>query len=517
MAESVTYPPFLKYAAGKLSGYSATTRKVSPMGKDEGIKPGDSVRFVLPANSLVDLRTLKLHFRGTTKSANNDKGVVLFPAPIHGVIDQITTSAGGVQIEATPTGWGQVHKMLDDFTAGAEVRDARRLLENECMANVDPETGAFWRPYSGTHGAGNEEFLMPQPMVRPGDRDSRRPFVIGDFPASFLGTVEPRVLSTALTGDLTVEFRFAPGDVLFAQALAGHATRAAATNPTNAAIGVPGRIDGTTGAPTAGAINDEVPVGATYELDDVFLTVKCLDIGDGQFYSMLKDHIESKPLELPFQHWAMQWGNQTPTTATPVDGTTRMTVNSSSVDWLLGTFVGSDYTGNTQGPGAAQYIATTPYGGAGVAAMSDRFYGACGTSRYYQRGGIDVGALFESTWSVNNVTLGAPQELPEIFATVKDEFNIGGAHGMNPRLKNLEQFAQAFFVCPVRLNMKCSTEDVDTQRIASGLDSRASTVNVLWKVKGHREPEVPSLLPQIWAGCTSVLRISAGRVLDLVQ
>ena len=223
------YPAVLKPMAAPLSNYSATIRKVTPMGKDNGYKAGDTSRFVLPANSLVDLRTLKMHFRGSTASTNADKGFVAFPALINGMLDQITTSANGVQIESTPAGYNQLVKMLDDFTVGAEQRQVRTVEQNEVLSGWNSFTGDFWAPGVKKVGVtidGNIDIIEAMttvPQLAPGDRDTNRHFVIDEFPACFLGTVQPRVISTALTGDITVEFRFAPNSILVAETLGGKA------------------------------------------------------------------------------------------------------------------------------------------------------------------------------------------------------------------------------------------------------------------------------------------------------
>jgi hypothetical protein len=119
---------------------------------------------------------------------------------------------------------------------------------------------------------------------------------------------------------------------------------------------------------------------------------------------------------------------------------------------------------------------------------------------------------------VNNVALNIPADIALTWAQVKDEFNLGKSvlTGINPRIFNLRDFGRAFFISPLRLNLKCNVNESDSQRYLSGLDSRASTVNVLWAVKGSTEAN-KRVIPQIWAGCTSVLRLSPGRVIDLIQ
>jgi hypothetical protein len=177
-------------------------------------------------------------------------------------------------------------------------------------------------------------------------------------------------------------------------------------------------------------------------------------------------------------------------------------------------------------PGAGE-IYTTPKARAANAAYPDSYayqgtFGNSQTSRYFQRGGVDATQPFESSFSVNNVQLDYPSDLATVFSRVKQEFNLGKTQdcNMNPRLQTMTHFAQGFFVVPQRLNY--NSGHAYNSRYLSGLDSRNSTVNILWKTSGKLEKKADNtteqqIIPQLWAGTTAVLRVSPGRVLDLVQ
>ena len=268
-------PSIMKVSAQRMSGYSSVMRKVTPMGKTSGIQPLDSIRFVLPSSSLLDLRTLKLHFKGVTSSTNNTAGAVLFPAPISGIIDQIVVTINGVQIESTPTQYGNLVKLIEDFSLGKEVRRAR-LNHNESLKGlssqaVEAASGEnFWNYVAAT---GNT-FATATSLV-PGTRDNGK-FKIDSFPGSFLGTVTPRILSSSILGDIMVEFRMAPAAVLVSSAVYN----------------------------LASGNTDVTPVAPTYTLNDVYMTVRTIDLAGSSYYSALKSEIESKALELPFTHWS---------------------------------------------------------------------------------------------------------------------------------------------------------------------------------------------------------------------
>jgi hypothetical protein len=518
MSEGKSYPSVLKAAAMRLSNYSSTIRKVLPMGPTGDYKAGGTIRFMLPANALVDLRTLKLHFKGSTRSAtaDNAKGYVAFPSGIESVIDQIIVSANGVQIEQTQPMWGWLVKMLQDFTMGAEKRQARNLLQGEHLDGIDPATGEFYKSFNGYVGADAAPFA--QPLIKQGTRTTNRPFVVDEFPACFLGTVEPRVISTALTGDIMIEFRLAPNSVLVALGL--ETTRQAPDDSLHADVtGTPDANDLYAGNPATTSAETAPPTGAHYVLDDVYLSAKTIDIADGEFYRWLSSSIESKPLEMPFQHWYSQPGQ---TLNGNANGTTRMTVNSSSINMLIGTFQPTDYADGGVSPGLKVTAVSPAKATTGAAFDYSKLgtYGNSQTSRYFQRGSINKDT-YEGSFTINNVQIGYPATAADVWSQVRDEFQLQSstATGLNPRINNLQSFAQAFFVHPLRLNLKADDSALDNTRYVSGLDSRASTVNIMWSTKGTTDTELDvgeGLIPMIWAGTTSVLRLSPGRSIDLV-
>ena len=517
----MSYPSQLKAMATRLSGYSSTIRKLTPHGKADGIVAGDSIKFTLPTNTLVDLRTLKLHMQGWTFGDDN-KGVVLFPSLTTSLIDQIVISANGVQIEATPRQWGQIVKMLDDFTAGAEKRRARSELSKEHVAAIHPTTGDFYQRCCKVETAtGGTYQSIAYPTVRPGTREYGWPMLVDEWPACFLGTVNPSILSTALTGDITIELRFAPNSVLVNVGVGGYAVVDDGVD-WSAGGGPPwiGEEAEMLWANRVAVSDDDVAKNPRYALNGVHMSVKTIDISDGAFYDWLKAEV---PMSLPFQHFVAQPG-QSPATGS-LDQTLTMTVNGGSVDCVYGTFYGTDYTSGMLFPGAHTQPTDPLLKKSLYPAMPREYrhegsFGNAQTSRYFQRGSIAVREAFESSFSVNNVQLDYPADLATVFARAKDDFNLGktGQTNVNPRLQVLSHFGQAFFVATQKLNF--NTGEADTSRILSGLDSRNATVHVQWKTSGKTENDAFNaplqVIPMLYAATTARLNIGAGRVLDLV-
>lgn len=138
------------------------------------------------------------------------------------------------------------------------------------MAGLDTKTGQFYKAAL----LENSDAASSYPTITPGDRESKRRLCVDEFPGSFLGTVEPSIISTALTGDVMVEIKFAPNSVLIASKLVGY----------RPAVGDPdGEQDSDAAGGALGIANDAEPASPSYKLDDVHLTVKTVDIADGKF------------------------------------------------------------------------------------------------------------------------------------------------------------------------------------------------------------------------------------------
>ncbi len=514
---AATYPNALKPMAARLAGYSSQIRRVDPLGKFGGYKAGETAKFILPSNATLDIRTLKKHFKGSTfaSTADHGKGVVALPTPIHGLIDQIVVHFNGIQVEATPTNYGFMQKFIDDFTVGREAREARALLQNEKFPGLGLDNELFHTVAAqGTNDPGAVTSL------RTGYRDANRPFVIDSFPGCFLGTVQCPVLNTSLTGDIMIEIRFAANSVLTVAGVKGGAPAAAAMTdgaayPPNAHLGV-GKGADTSADPKQYAdgvieVDHAKPTGAYYTVDDLYLTIKSVDIRDGHYYSWLASEIARSPIELTHQSWTMQPGVMT----SSLNNTTRMTINTSCTDMLVGTFVADDNQSGLLVSGQDQLAALPKAVGSNI--PYDGTWGNSHTNRYFQRGFVaTANDDFRSQWSINNVDVGYNAPLADVFGDLKEEWNVGAANlaGMNPRVKNLKNFRQAYFLAPLRLNLKCTSDEKDCHRYLSGLDARGATINLLWKTAGTIAGAT-NVQPQIWAQSTKVVELKPGQSFTL--
>jgi hypothetical protein len=263
----------------------------------------------------------------------------------------------------------------------------------------------------------------------------------------------------------------------------------------------------------ASANTDVTPVNPTYTVNQVYLTIKTIDLANSSYYSDLKSEIEaSGGISVPWKHWTSQPGNQT--AAGSLAQTTRLTVNGSSINKVVATFVPNDYAAGTNFP-ASPAIATAA-AAASVAAAGT--YGNSGVSRYFQRGTASNAADFSSLFTINNVQIGGPASMAQVWYDNREAWNLGASSktGLNPLLTNLSDFSKAFFAHTLRLNMNTDEDTPDNVRVLGGLDSRESTVTVLHTSAGTTDVAGMQVTPVLWVEQTSVLRVGSGRSLNVV-
>lgn len=236
---------------------------------------------------------------------------------------------------------------------------------------------------------------------------------MGNFPGSFISTVCPQVLSTGVMGNVIIEFRLAPNDVLVSL-------------PRAKEIKATGE-DGAVQTWSVADVELDKPVNPRYELNHVALVVNTIDIADNRFYEFLSAEAQ-RGMDCPFLHYTAQPGALT--AVGEFTQTVRATVSSNSINKVIGTLVPEDMRSMKLHPGQ-RAIRPTSFMGADGAIDVDKdlngSYGNAGTSRYFQRGSLDASKKVRSQYSVNNVSLHYPMAMPDIWNTVCDTFGSTAA------------------------------------------------------------------------------------------
>lgn len=184
--------PQLLYFCSRLSGYSTNNFRLETVNKGEAV-PNSIVTLDLPANSLVDLRSLVLHMN-VEISATEGAGIRL--PPLRELVERVEVSMGGIVLSQGANG-------INTFTA---LRDSVMQkdvtytpLNHDCIVrNVTPD-GRLIK-------TDDNEVYVPNGKTLFALR-------LADIPG-FLETFEPRILDTSLVPDCRLRLYMASSTAL---------------------------------------------------------------------------------------------------------------------------------------------------------------------------------------------------------------------------------------------------------------------------------------------------------------
>jgi len=131
--EFAQFPKNLAYNIKTLSGFSKSTVVLTP-DKYATVNQGDTIKVNLPANTIVDLRTLSVHFKGTCESTAG-QSKLHFPRLSSSLIKTLAVYINGTLIERIDN-YNTLYNKLYDLDGGGVDQTAKRFLEN-----ADPSIG----------------------------------------------------------------------------------------------------------------------------------------------------------------------------------------------------------------------------------------------------------------------------------------------------------------------------------------------------------------------------------------
>lgn len=184
--------PQLLYFCSRLSGYSTNNFRLETVNKGEAV-PNSIVTLDLPANSLVDLRSLVLHMNVEISATAGD-GIRL--PPLRELVERVEVSMGGIVLSQGANG-------INTFTA---LRDSvmqkdvtyTPLNHDSIVRNVTPD-GRLIRTTDNELYVPNGKTLFALRLA--------------DIPG-FLETFEPRILDTSLVPDCRLRLYMASSTAL---------------------------------------------------------------------------------------------------------------------------------------------------------------------------------------------------------------------------------------------------------------------------------------------------------------
>jgi hypothetical protein len=222
------------------------------------------------------------------------------------------------------------------------------------------------------------------------------------------------------------------------------------------------------------------PAGSvSYTIKDNYFTIDTISLNDGVYYNIVNERLGSEnPIEIPFQTWVhFSRGNAS------LDQETQATLSTESLDMMVGTYQQSNWTDN-----------------ADVSAMLAPSYFSTGSSNFEW-----------SQFSVNNVPYPPfQQQAHDCYESTQQALGLSQdiLGSGTPNLDTPAEWKNNYFVHAVRFSHPTASDE----RIRSGLNLRGTNSTLTWKTYGSEA----NIVPHVWAGITSVLRVKPYKQLEVV-
>lgn len=467
----MSYSPALTYFLDRLSGFSTNIFRLEAQNQDSATA-NKILRFTLPSNALLNMRSFALHFQADANQTAGAGGRL--PAKIDTLVDRVEVACGGVQLSAG----ANFYNVL---------RHAKDALEgdktNPVLGHPDIVRAKSYVDNTAITGTNNETYTADNKATQ---------FCI-DHWEGFLGSCEPKIIDSSLLPDIVVSIYLADNNVL--SSCAGIA------------------LSGT----GAGDIVDENATKATYKMDNIHATIECIGLAGSVYNNMVAGMIASAGfLEIPFkQYFSFQ-----DTTA----NTMRFTVATQSLDrvWVahrqkdFGTSAGAvlvrghkvsgAFVDDAAGETAADIdIGVPEFDIGGMGGYTNEKY----VGQYVNFKEPDTSSKNLYQFQLNGAYY------PQFRATFEEMSQIS-RNSVNYSGKkcdySLFTAKNNYSVQCIRLNMPES----EYGRLISGLDTRSVSLNGYYNMDNV---SVGTYIPTInlFCECSSTLRIGAGRMLEVVQ
>lgn len=466
MGDFGVFPRNLAYSIKSLSGFSKQTVKILPDRSD--VNQSETIKFKLPVNSLIDLRTICIYWEGTCTTANTH-----FPRLSSSLIESLAVYFNSTQIDNIQ-GYNLLYNTLFDIQGAGVDQLQKRSLEN-----IDPSL-----KYTAIDGDG---YITVAKNSGSTVKDTCHKMVVNNF-LGILGQNSSPVIDSSDIGDIWVEIRLAPASVLYGSA------------PTTA---------GTVANPTG------------YSLTNIRMTCSRISFNNPDYYELKAGKLVSDGLSIGFNTYVQKRGSST---AKASGITHTFSENANSLDQIIATFQESDYSTTD----ATAKTALLNFAGADLIANNKPFAtmvtdpsaytqsatanttgDAFNQSRYFKRNAI---GLTGSKFTINSVQMNPyPLPIEEVFQeTLISMGNLNNDlySGLHSGILSIFHFMKYYFVHILSLEYLAG----DGQFWKSGLDGRASSITIVWETTFNTAlTYVPAnLIPVVYCRRTNIVTILEG-------
>jgi hypothetical protein len=461
----------------RLQGVSTSHFKVYP--QNTGSQTANKIiRFELPSNSLINLRSIRILFNAKAESAG--AGTSRLPNDTRSFIDRMAIYMGGVLVQNSFSNYNVlVHAQK---ALGADRCTDNTLTHQEIVRVTSYHNGATLTD--------KEEYSTPDVQL-----------AITDF-LGFLGSAEPSIVDSGIFPQITLEITLADNVIC-------PSITTAAGNP----------------LPTTsktGGFCDTSTAGSSYTLDNMTLQLEVLGMASSMLDEVVAQRISQVGyLSIPFKNYF--------SFSSTHNNTSRFNINSASwskmwVCWRAAAnssaaapqvVAGHKIAGAFVSP--ATIAATNGSAGAVTQDMGKPQYDIGGTydtnseryvSRFFNFEEVNASPTTTPTTfqlQINSANYPAYKlTVPEVYTLTMNSIDIYNKE----RMMSLDQYRKNFFVQCYRFDLPESSYS----RVASGLDTRASSAQCAL-VTENLTANTPCF---IFCECDSELRV-ANRAIELIN
>jgi len=473
------FPKNLAYNIKNLSGFSKATCVLTP-DKYAVVNAGDTIKVKMPSNTIVDLRTFSMHFKGTCSTTAGSSNVH-FPRLSSSLIKTLAVYVNGTLIERIDH-YNTLYNKLYDLDGGGVDQTAKRFLEN-----ADPSVGYKIGASAADKSAGAR---INKCLVATAS-DNKQKFMVNNW-LGFLSTASCPCPDTNDLNNVEIEITFDNAQVLWG--------------------------GGAAGVGAAGA--NIVSAGATYILEDIKFTISKIIFNNPLYYDMKASKLLSTGLMIGYQTYIT---SKQASFAKSTSVSVLTTINTTSLDQIICCLqpaitpisklqlAGS----NNEAAGLTfNQLFATNYGASTGNASEDAVdSGDMYNQVVYFKS--DATGLDNSSIEINNTPL-MPQPLDD--ATVYNEtlislgnLNQDMASGIHAGCCSLSLFLKYYFAHIVSLE---NIQQGDFYK--SGLDGRASALNICWKMVFSSTAAGFSFTPYIFCKTTRIMQINEGHSVTVI-
>jgi hypothetical protein len=242
------FPKNLAYNLKELGGGGFNKQKVKVLGDLQTTYASGVVRFKLPANAIVDLRSLVLYFTGSVTGSGSTTSYLHFPRYSSSLLQKITISTNNITL-CSINEYGLLYNCLMDMEGADSSQYSKRIGEV-----FDPTIRWSQTASAGTTATNENAIagIVNHSVTATTSNDTNINMCINNW-LGFLGSCSTSCIDTTDFSDIFVEFGFAPPTVLY------HSTI-------------------TTSAPTINNPN--------YTLTNIFITLDLITFGSALYYDL---------------------------------------------------------------------------------------------------------------------------------------------------------------------------------------------------------------------------------------